>query len=663
MSAIAVVVVASAATLMALYLTQSAGAEIETDRNAFVDEQRIADHIVALTYQQQLEAFRYLQDLKEEHRRAFDVRGDSAEAEMQLYLFQQLSPAARLEVERMKEAHQQFEVTAHRVLELAERGERDEAQRRNAQLAGGAAVLDSSVTGFLLARIAQRSALQTRYAALTARVRVSLALMGVALLALAGILSRQLERRVLAPLNQLIAVAKQISGGDANARVPPQKYAELEQVALSFNDMAASIHRARETTETQNDELRESLDQLHRAQGELVQREKLSAMGQMLAGLAHELNNPLASVLGIAELLRIEMKASNDSATRHLGAELAEPLAREAERARDLVRNLLSFSRKSSGMAEPVALSAAVRIAMGLRASAFTQAGKRLEMEVPPTLYVMADVQKLEHIIINVANNSLDAMSAASGTVLRISATQDGDDRVRLVLEDDGPGFANPAAVFDAFYTTKPADQGTGLGLTLVQQFVHEFGGEVSAENREGGGARVVVRMRSAKPPVQPDLAPAVNPRIASGSHPVIPRPQPPRTTAVPRAPGRRRRILIVDDEASLREIQRRLLSQENVDVLLASNAEEAQQTLLTEPVDLVISDLRMPGRTDGRGLMAWIDATLPHLTPYTLVVSGDTHGAQNGDLELPSTRVLSKPFTRDEYLSRVRALLSTTRD
>ena len=123
-----------------------------------------------------------------------------------------------------------------------------------------------------------------------------------------------------------------------------------------------------------------------------------------------------------------------------------------------------------------------------------------------------------------------------------------------------------------------------------------------------------------------------------------------------------RRRILVVDDEPSLRQIQRRLLANENVDVLLAANGEEARGILATEVVDLVISDLRMPGPTDGRGLIAWIDENQPHLSERILIVTGDLNGLPTGTATgIPPERVLAKPFTRDEYIARVRAALDRT--
>ena len=645
--------------LVAFSTTLALRNEIDRDTNAFIEEQRIADQIVALTFQQQLEAYRFLQHPDGGSHAMFQRQGDDADTQMRQYLFHVLSPPARLQVERMKETHEAFEVVAQRAFDLAARGEASAARERLGALDAQAATLDSAVTAFLQARVAQRGALQQEYHRLTGRVRAGLLLVGVTLLLLAVMLGQHLRKKVVGPLEQLTAAARSIRGGDPLARVPRQRYQELKQVAKAFNEMADSVQLSRETVEMQNEELRQSLEQLQETQTELVQHEKLSAMGQMLAGLAHELNNPLGGVLGMAELLRADLAASADPDARRIGTELAEPLEREAVRARDLVRSLLSFARKATGTVEPVDLQATVGNAVALRAHAFVQAGRRLDVNIPPTLRVMADTQKLQHAVINVVNNALDAIVSGGGHALAITASVADDATVRLDFDDDGPGFRDPGAVFTPFYTTKPAERGTGLGLTLVQQFVESFGGSVSAHNRPEGGARLTILLRRAAGSVeQPsDAAHARAPLIVAIDG-----------RAAPDAPGAHaargatpQRVLVVDDEPSLREVQRRLLMLEGIDVLVASNSAEAREILAREHVDLVVSDLRMPGDADGLDLLAWLEEDYPHLARHALLVTGDVSGASHSSYSVPAERRLSKPFTRQEYVTRVRAALDDT--
>ena len=647
--ALAVVVVATVAMLVALSTVLSMRDEIDRDTNAFLGEQRTADDIVALTYQQELESHRFLADPDSAHRASFRALGDEADAQMRQYLFHDLSPAARLQVERMKETHEQFEVLAQRAFDLAERGEIAAARARFPRLDSMTATLDTAVTGFLRARLAQRAALLAEHRAVAARVRGGLVLIGFALFALAAGLARQLRRQVVVPLEQLTAAAQLIRAGDAHARVPAQHYVELRQVAQAFNEMADSVQLARETVEMQNEELRQSLEQLQDTQEELVQHEKLSAMGQMLAGLAHELNNPLGGVLGLAELLRTELSASSDPEMRHVASSLAVPLEREAIRARDLVRSLLNFARKATGHIEPLPLAATVNTAVGLRAHAFVQTGKTLHVDIPASLHVLVDAQKLQHAILNVVNNALDSIVTGSGTGLTITAAAVGSD-VHVHFDDDGPGFLNLKAAFSPFYTTKPADKGTGLGLSLVQKFIEESGGSVAAANRPNGGARVTLRLRRAEPPAAM-LEEGAPPASGAGDG------------AAPAAPdvpdARPTLILVVDDEPSLREVQRRLLMLEGFDVLLAENSTQARELLSRNQVDLVVSDLRMPGDIDGLGLLASLEQDYPELAATALLVTGDVSGTAAGSLPVPDARLIRKPFTRTEYVSRVRVALA----
>lgn len=653
--ALAVVVIATTAMLVSLSTMLALRTEMDRDTNAFIEEQRTADQIVALTYQQQLESHRFLQQLDPARRAAFESLGDEADAQMRQYLFHDLSPAARLQVERMKETHEGFEVSAQRAFDLAQRGEPSAARARLAALDAEAGTLDAAVTAFLQARLAQRAEFLGQQRAVTRRLWAGLVLVGLALLGLAVGLALQLRRRVVFPLDQLAAAANLIRGGDALARVPDQHYMELKQVAQAFNEMADSVQLARETVEMQNEELRQSLEQLQETQDELVQQEKLSAMGQMLAGLAHELNNPLGGVLGLAELLRAELAGSGDPAVRKIGSELADPLEREAVRARDLVRSLLNFARKATGRLEVMPLAPTVSTAVGLRAHAFVQAGKTLRVEIPPDLYVLADAQRLQHAVVNLVNNALDSIVTGAGRELAITAAAVDESAVRLDFDDDGHGFRDLGAAFSPFYTTKPPDKGTGLGLTLVRKFIEESGGAVTASNRPEGGARVTLTLRRGRTPVSAAASAAELPGAV------------PLAASVPAAvdderPARRPRVLVVDDEPSLREVQRRLLTLEGIDVLLAESSAQAREILAREPVDLVVSDLRMPGDTDGLGLLASLQRDHPHLAAGALLVTGDVTGASPSPFPVPADRLIRKPFTRGEYVERIRAALNRPR-
>jgi C4-dicarboxylate-specific signal transduction histidine kinase/CheY-like chemotaxis protein len=643
MTALLVTMLAAAVMVGSVMLAMSWRDAGDRDAEALLTEQRIADNIVALTYEQQLAVYRYLQHGDTSVVRVFRARGDSAYRELHDYLFQSLPIDTRNRVESIKEAHQTFEVSAERSFQLDPFGRTDDARLRLADLDAHVRRLGGVVEKFLAARSRHSIALHQRQQVLGDRLRVALAWFAIALIALGYGLAVMLRRRVLRPLDDLAAAAKKLGDGDGGARVPPQPYEEFNVVGTAFNHMADRVRTASDETRVQNEELREALAHLHATQEELVQHEKLSAMGQMLAGLAHELNNPLAGILGMAEGLRADLAESSHADARAMGLTLAVPLEREALRANALVRSLLTFSRKPSGLLTPVRLSEAVSTAVGLRAHAFAQTGKALIVGVPTELFVMADAQKLQHAIVNVINNALDAIVETKGTRLEIHAAAVGNDLVRVDFDDDGTGFNDVRTAFRPFFTTKESGKGTGLGLVLVQRFVNEFGGTATARNRDVGGAQITLHLRSA----------AVE-TIASE----IPPEQAPTRADAPGTNGGGQRVLVVDDEPSIRAVMRRLLTRHGLDVVLASSGAQARDIMLAERIDLVVSDLRMPGEMDGYALFSWMERERPALAATALLSTGDMMGGGHAPLPVPAERILSKPFIGTEVVHRIRRAL-----
>jgi C4-dicarboxylate-specific signal transduction histidine kinase len=634
--------------------------DVERDTSARLAEQRAADDIVTSVYGQILASYHQLQAPSERNMERFDALGQTAYSRLREYLFQPMLLEARLQVETIKELHQTLEVEAHGAFDLVKRGESEAARSRVAEMQRQAELLQAEMGRFVALREQERAQLHEKQVALFQRLLTGLGLIGVVLIVCATMFVRLVQRRVVAPLEQLAEAAVRLGGGDLAARIPAQRHDELDTVARRFNEMADSMQEARTEIEDRNFELSESIRNLKKTQQELVQQEKLGAIGFMLAGLAHELNNPLAGILGTAECIEDELENHADPAIRRVVGNLVRPLIREVVRAGDLVRNLLQFSRQSNAQLGTVNLKTAIDVSAGLRAFAFAQAGKELRLEVPDTLFVAVEAQRLEHVVMNIMSNALDAMRTGGGTRLVVRAESISTDWVSLTLEDDGPGFLEPDRVFDAFYTTKPVGTGTGLGLSLVQRFVVEAGGTIAAENQPSGGARLTIRLRAAAAPSAPVAEEAAGARddgqvshAAAVTDIATPSPVEP-----PRA-GDRRRILIVDDESALREIQRRFLSKLGVEVLVAKDGAEAVAILQRERCDAVITDIRMPGEIDGLALYKWIELFQPDLARHCLFVTGDlATGGDDTVLGAHPDRVISKPFSRAVYLARVQAVL-----
>jgi signal transduction histidine kinase len=654
--------VAAVAVLVGvLLLFESLRQSSERETLEHVAEQRGADEIVNAVYGQILAAYQHLQSPSEQSLERFGALGQRAYSRLRDYLFQPMPIEARLQVEKLKELHQTLEVEAHGAFALIQRGEAEAARALIPEMHRLADQLQAEMGRFEELRDLQRARLHAEQTELFKWLLAGILAVGAVLAVFAALFVRLMQRRVVIPLAHLAEAATRLGSGNLGIRIPPQRYAELETVARSFNQMADGIQEARSEIESQNVELSDTIRNLKQMQRELVQQEKLGAIGFMLAGLAHELNNPLAGILGSAECVAEELDRHSDPAVRRVSSELVTPLIREAGRAGDLVRNLLRFSRQSNAQLASVNLKVAVDISAGLRGYAFFQAGKALSVEVPEGLFVAVEAQRLEHVVMNIMSNALEAMRDGGGTRLEVRAQPEDDDWVSLTFQDDGPGFLEVERIFDPFYTTKPVGSGTGLGLSLVQRFVTEAGGTITAENAPSGGARLTIRLRAAERPASTaepadgeisdlpqSLPPAADPEA-------VPSPAPIATD--PGAAGKPR-ILVVDDEPALREIQRRFLVKLGIDPLIATTGAEAVSILQREPCDAVITDIRMPGDMDGVALFHWIEVHRPELAARFLFVTGEIAGGDNSVLGAHPGRVITKPFTRADYVARVLQVL-----
>jgi signal transduction histidine kinase len=227
----------------------------------------------------------------------------------------------------------------------------------------------------------------------------------------------------------------------------------------------------------------QSIDNLKRLQAQIVQSEKLVSLGQLAAGAAHEINNPLAAILGFSDLL------ADDPTVPDKARATAAKIRDQARRTKTLVGNLLSFARQVPAERTLLDLNTVVNNAVQLRALDLRSATTRIELQLESVLPgVRGDGNQLMQVFFNIISNALDAMEAHEGGVLTIKTIRDRGNVVVLFL-DTGPGIKDPHRVFDPFYTTKPVGQGTGLGLSICFGIVQEHGGKIFCYNRQEGGA------------------------------------------------------------------------------------------------------------------------------------------------------------------------------
>jgi two-component system NtrC family sensor kinase len=365
-----------------------------------------------------------------------------------------------------------------------------------------------------------------------------------------------------------------------------------------------------------------------RLQDQLVQAEKMSAIGQLIAGVAHDLNNPLASVVGFAEFL---------SERPDVPAALREPVTiirEEAERASGIVKNLLGFVRKQERQLRPTAIPPLLDATLALLRNELLATHVEAVLEGEPDLPTpVVDPNQIQQVFVNLIHNAIQAIAATGrpGTVtVRARRWRDG---IALDIIDDGPGMPVDLAaqVFEPFFTTKPEGQGTGLGLSISQGIVTEHGGRITVESTEGLGSTFTVYL-----PAGEWHAPLT-------------------ATGGPTPPAAGLRILVVDDEPHILHYMRATLESWGHTVAGAADGAEAKDRLASDRFDLVVADLRMP-RLGGREFYEELHRDQPALAARVVFATGDTvRGDTLAFLKSVGRPYLHKPFS----LTELRALLA----
>ena len=306
-------------------------------------------------------------------------------------------------------------------------------------------------------------------------------------------------------------------------------------------------------------------------QEQLIQSEKMSAIGQLVSGVAHELNNPLAGISAFAQLLLTEKRFPPDQRTA------AEMIYAEARRASRIVQNLLTFARQHKPERTPTAINQVLDDTLELRGYELRVRGievtRDYDEQIPET---MADAHQLQQVFLNLVTNAEQAMEKSPRESQRlIVRTRRMGAVIRIDVEDTGPGIPPNLLerIFNPFFTTKPTGSGTGLGLSISLGIVREHEGRIWAENAPQGGARFIVEV------------PIVTHRASGESQ------------AIPLVPpqGDRLQILVVDDEASVRVSLQRYLAGRGHEVETTSSGREALGRLREGRFDAVIVDMRMP--------------------------------------------------------------------
>ena len=386
------------------------------------------------------------------------------------------------------------------------------------------------------------------------------------------------------------------------------------------NRLAGSIHVAKDI----------SNEKLLRQQ--LIHSEKLSAIGELISGIAHELNNPLTGVMGYSQLLQLR-KDLDDRARENL-----LKINNLALRCQKIVQNLLSFARKQKPERRLSDINEVLEKTIELRSYELQvnniEIIRELDRNLPKTI---ADAHQLQQVFLNIITNAEQAMLEAHGKGrLTITTRQDSSNhRIVVEISDDGPGIpeAHHTRIFDPFFTTKEVGKGTGLGLSLSYGLIKEHGGNIYARSRVGEGSTFVVEL----------------PIIAQLQE----EPGPPSDQALQALHFENRvrdkRILVVDDERYILDFFVEVFQMYPLCVDTAGDGRAAMELMQASDYDLIITDFKMP-QMSGRELFNWIKEQRPHMANRIIFVTGDTASAETRSFfEANANRCLAKPFKIEE--------------
>jgi nitrogen-specific signal transduction histidine kinase/CheY-like chemotaxis protein len=368
---------------------------------------------------------------------------------------------------------------------------------------------------------------------------------------------------------------------------------------------------------------------------QLLQSEKMAAVGGLVSGVAHELNNPLTGVVGFSELL---LKNQQDPALK----KSLQRIHDEANRAARIVGNLLTFARKHRPESVMVNINAVLEKTLDLRAYELRVNKIKVVSELAPDLpRTLADPNQLLQVFMNIITNAEQAMRDAHGKgTLTIRSIPAGD-VIRVEIQDDGPGIAaqHIKKIFDPFFTTKPVGKGTGLGLSICHGILKEHGGTIEAASTPGQGTTLSIALPIVKgATTRPETASVPDRRTSPGC------------------------VLVVDDEPFIRDLVLFLLGGRGHTVEAVNDGLAALEKIKSRAYDLIVSDLKMP-ELDGQELFARIRSEHPDMARRVLFISGDTVSSETRSfLAAAGQPYVLKPFLAKDLIDEVEGLLETTR-
>lgn len=452
--------------------------------------------------------------------------------------------------------------------------------------------------------------------------RVLLAVSFLAILASAGVVWFFVNR-LTEPLRELRNSAEAVGRGDFTRRVTAHSKDECGELAAVFNQMTENLQSSRSQLET--------------AQAQLVQSEKLSALGEFVAGIAHELNNPLAAVVGFSEMLKEE---NLNSRCRHH----SDMIFKAAQRCQRIVSLLLSFARPQQSERKPVRVNTLVESVLEIVGYPLRTSNIELVTQLDPELpLILADGNQIQQVLLNILNNARQAIEENKQDGRIAITTTTFRSNVRIIIQDNGPGIPQEILprIFNPFFTTKGVGKGTGLGLSLCYGIIKEHGGNITPASGKGEGATFTI-----------DL-PAVE---ANGGKSEVT--APPATEEIDLEEGAGKRVLVIDDEEPILNLVCENLGRYGYEVMVARHGEAGLKELNQNRFDVTFCDWKMPG-LNGRQVYERLRTINPQLCRRMVFITGDIiNEPMRQFLELEKVPCLTKPFALPELRAAIKTVL-----
>lgn len=441
-------------------------------------------------------------------------------------------------------------------------------------------------------------------------------------------------RRVTEPLEELREFTEAIGQGDFNRRLDLNSHDEFGDLAQAFNQMTENLKQSRAQLEL-------TVDSLKSTQAQLVQSEKLSGIGEFVAGVAHELNNPLTSVMGFSELL-----VQADSDPQH--KRYLDMIHKSAQRCQKIVQSLLSFARRHKPERKAVCVNKLIEAALDILNYQLRTSNIEVTSALAPQLpLAMVDPHQMQQVFLNIINNARQAIEGHQlGGWIRITTATRGAN-VCVTVQDSGPGIPEQSLrkIFDPFFTTKEVGKGTGLGLSLCYGIVKEHGGRIIPRSKLGEGATFEIEL-----PITHEARETPDPK-----------PPPPETEVINPREGAGKKVLVIDDEEPILHMVREALSCRGYHVDLASDGESGLKCLNQKRYDVTLCDWKMPGLS-GQEVFERVRLKDRAQAERIIFITGDVVNEKTRRFLEEQKRIcLPKPFTLAEFREAIVRMLTSS--